>query len=98
MTDPRKMTKIYKNLPWMYSLLKDEPSGTYYREVVCGTIGWYEVYLRLTEAEVAAFLPAVAAVQPDALTALAKQVMHYGGQGIPGREYLREQRPERPQS
>ena len=72
MTDPRKMTKIYKNLPWMYSLLKDEPSGTYYLEVVCGTIGWYEVYLRLTEAEVAAFLPAVAAGQPDALTALAQ--------------------------
>ena len=92
------MTEIYKNLPWMYSLLQDEPTGAYYLNVVCGTVGWYEVYLRLTEAEVAAFLPAVAAGSPDALTALAKQAMHHGGQGIPGREYLRGARPERPQS
>ena len=92
------MTELYKNLPWMYSLLHDERTGAYYLNVVCGTIGWYEVCLRLTEAEVAAFLPAVAAAQFEALTALAKQVMHYGGQGIPGREYLRELRPERPQS
>ncbi|GAA4020909.1 hypothetical protein GCM10022409_00560 [Hymenobacter glaciei] len=90
MNNPRKMTELYKNLPWMYSLLKDESAGAYYLEVVCGTIGWYEVYLRLTEAEVAAFLPAVAAGVPDALTALAKEVMHHGAQGIPGREYRRE--------
>ena len=96
--NPEPVTEIYKNLPWIYSLLKDEPAGTYYLEVVCGTIGWYEVYLRLTQAKVAAFLLAVAAGQPDALNALAKQVLHDGGQGIPGREYLRETHPERPQS
>ena len=95
---PSVMTEIYKNLPWMYSLLHDEPTGAYYLNVVCGTIGWYEVYLRLTEAEVAAFLPAVARLQPDALTALAIEVAGHGARGIPGREYLREQRPERPQS
>ena len=95
---PKPVTEICKNLPWMYSLLHDEPTGAYYLNVTCGTIGWYEVYLRLTEAEVVAFVPAVAAGRPDALTVLAKQVMHDGGQGIPGREYLREARPERPQS
>ena len=92
------MTELYKNLPWMYSLLHDEPTGAYYLRVICGSSYVYEVYLRLTEAEVVAFLPAVAAGQSDALTALAKQVMHYGAAGIPGREYLRETRLERPQS
>ncbi|MCI1186002.1 hypothetical protein MON38_01120 [Hymenobacter sp. DH14] len=98
MNDPNTMTEIYKNLPWMYSLLKDEPAGVYYLRVVCGSSYLYEVYLRLTEAEVVVFLPAVAAGQPDTLTELAKQVMYHGGQGIPGREYRREARPEPPQS
>lgn len=98
MNDPRTMTELYKNLSWMYSLLKDGGTDAYYLRVICGSSYMYEVYLRLTEAEVAVFLPAVAAGQPDTLTALAKQVMHYGGAGISGREYLREARPERPQS
>ena len=92
------MTEIYKNLPWMYCLRHDEPTDAYYLEVVCGSTYLYQVYLRLTAAEVAAFLPAVAAGQPDALTALAKEVLNHGAQGIPGREYLCEKRPERPQS
>ncbi|MDQ2793250.1 MAG: hypothetical protein M3Y12_04475 [Bacteroidota bacterium] len=54
--------------------------------------------LLLTEAEVAVFLPAIAAGQPDALLGLVRQVISHGGRSISGREYLREQRPERPQS
>ncbi len=61
MADPGTMTELYKNLPWMYSLLNDEPAGAYYLRVICGSSYMYEVFLRLTEAEVAAFLPAVAA-------------------------------------
>lgn len=90
---PAVMTELYKNLPWIYSLVKVEHTGAYYLRVVCGSIYMYKVHLRLTETEVVAFLPAVAAGSPDALTALAKQVMHPGGQGIPGRKYVRETRP-----
>ena len=81
----------------MYSLLREEPTGTHYLRVVCGSTFLYEVFLQLTDAEVAAVLPAVAAAQPDALTALARQVMHHGAAGIPGRTYLREDRPVPPQ-
>ena len=85
---PNEMTTIYTNQPWMYSLLKNEFSGVYYLEVVCGSIGLYNMYLRLTDEEVATFLPNIAAGKEHNLTALAKQVMHYGGHGIAGREYL----------
>ena len=86
---PNDMTIVYNNQPWMYSLLKDKPSGVYYLEVVCGSTFLYNVYLRLTDEEVATFLPDVAADKEHNMTALAKQVMHYGGHGIAGREYLR---------
>ena len=98
MNDPRTMTEIYKNLPWMYSLLKDEGTGAYYLNVVCGTVGWYEVSLLLTETEVAVFLPAIAAGQPNAMLGLVREIIGHGATGIPGREYLRETRPVRPQS
>jgi hypothetical protein len=83
------MTELYKNQDWLYSLLHDESSGDYYLQVVCGTIGWYEVALRLTETEAATFLQDLAAHHSDNMTALAKAVLNHGHHGIPGREYLR---------
>ncbi|MET4073565.1 hypothetical protein [Hymenobacter sp. UYCo722] len=45
------------------------------------------------------FLPAVAANQPNTLLGgLVREVIGYAGRGIPGRKYLREQQPARPQS
>ncbi|MBG8552009.1 hypothetical protein [Hymenobacter guriensis] len=86
----RKMTTLYKNIPWMYSLLHDEATGAYYLQVVCGTSAWYEMALRLTEAEAVLFLADVAAADPEKhMTPLAKQVMSQAPTGIAGREYLR---------
>ena len=57
MINPQALTELYKNLPWMYSLLREEPTGTHYLRVVCGSTFLYEVFLQLTDAEVAAVLP-----------------------------------------
>ncbi|MCR5886772.1 hypothetical protein LRS06_03080 [Hymenobacter sp. J193] len=86
----QNMTTLYKNIPWMYSLLHEEATGAYYLQVVCGTSAWYEMALRLTEAEVALFLADLAAHDPEKhMTLLAKQVMGQASTGIAGREYLR---------
>ncbi|UOQ50892.1 hypothetical protein [Hymenobacter cellulosivorans] len=83
------MTLLYRNQPWMYDLLQDEPSGRYYLQVVCGTSAWYEMSLLLTAAEVAAFTQELAAGHDESLTLLAKQVMRSAPGGIAHREYRR---------
>ena len=61
---------VYSNSEMMFSVLKDKESDNHFLEVVCGTIGMYEVTIPLTREEVADFK-----IDPSRLHRLVKAVI-----------------------
>ena len=57
--------------PWAYEVLLDEVTGEYFIDVLCGTVGMYNVRLKLTDEEVEAF-----GVDSTALEYLADRVRY----------------------
>lgn len=50
-----KMTVVEHNQDEMYELLKDE-KGQFFLSILCGGVGVYEVYIRLTPEDVSDYL------------------------------------------
>lgn len=61
---------IYSNSEMMFSVLKDKKSDKHFLEVVCGTIGMYEVTIPLTSEEVADFK-----MEPSRIHRLVKAII-----------------------
>lgn len=61
---------IYSNSEMMFSILKDKESDKHFLEVVCGTIGMYEVTIPLTREEVSDFK-----IDPSRIHYLVKAVI-----------------------
>lgn len=65
-----ELETIYSNSGMMFSVLKDKESDKYFLEVVCGTIGMYEVTIPLTRDEVSDFN-----IDPSRINRLVKAVI-----------------------
>jgi hypothetical protein len=49
------MNILFHNQARLYEVLEDERAGKRYLSVVCGTIGWYDITVELTDSESADF-------------------------------------------
>ncbi|MBK8575467.1 MAG: hypothetical protein IPN90_07270 [Elusimicrobia bacterium] len=65
-----ELETIYSNSGMMFSVLKDKESEKHFLEVVCGTIGMYEVTIPLTREEVLDFK-----IDPSRIHRLVKAVI-----------------------